>query len=129
MILYLRLLLIILLFLFIDAIYFLSMGILMQSIKMPTLTEQIELVQKSTFKPKVSSIILCYLVMSFGLYYFIIKDKKSPFNAFLLGFLIYSTYDLTNYSTLTDWKLSTTVIDSLWGGTIFALITWINIYF
>lgn len=33
----------------------------------------------------------------------------------LLGFTIYATYDLTNYSFVDKWPLSITIIDVLWG--------------
>ena len=33
----------------------------------------------------------------------------------LFGLVLYGVYDLTNYSLLKDWPLSTTVLDIVWG--------------
>lgn len=33
----------------------------------------------------------------------------------LTGFVIYATYDLTNYSFIKDWPLKVTLIDIIWG--------------
>lgn len=41
----------------------------------------------------------------------------------LLGFLIYATYDFTNYSTLKDWTLSLALVDMLWGAVLGGLVT------
>ena len=63
--------------------------------------------------------------MVFGLYYFIIKDKKPILDAFLLGLLVYGVYDLTNLGTLSNWTIKMTVMDTLWGASLFALTTFI----
>ena len=60
-----------------------------------------------------------------GINYFIIKEGKSVFDAFLLGLVIYMVYDATNLALLKNWKLSTLVIDGLWGGILFAITTYI----
>jgi hypothetical protein len=59
----------------------------------------------------------------FGLYYFIIKDGRSIYEAFLLGIIIYSVYDLTSLALLKNWSVTTAVIDTLWGGILFTLTT------
>ncbi len=33
----------------------------------------------------------------------------------LFGFIAYSTYDLTNLSTLKDWPMALTIVDLIWG--------------
>lgn len=40
----------------------------------------------------------------------------------LFGLVLYGVYDLTNYSLLKDWPLSTTVLDIAWGGLSNALL-------
>ena len=82
-------------------------------------------VQGSELKFNFKAAFFCYTLMVFGLYYFIIKDKKPILDAFLLGLLVYGVYDLTNLGTLTNWTVKMTVMDTLWGASLFALTTFI----
>lgn len=84
---------------------------------------QIIAVQKSPIRLRIDSTILCYIALVFGIWYFIIREKKSWFQAFLLGVVIYSVYETTNFATLKAWKPLTVVMDTLWGGVLFALVT------
>jgi hypothetical protein len=68
---------------------------------------------------------LCYIFLIFALNYFIIQPKRSVNDAFFLGILIYGVYETTNYALFTKWSFLTVVIDTLWGGTLFALTTFI----
>lgn len=69
-----------------------------------------------------------YLIMSIGIYYFIILQEKSIFEAFLLGFFTYSIYELTNYSTLEGWTIQMIITDTLWGGFVFSISSYITYY-
>jgi len=85
---------------------------------------QIVTVQGSNVQPNLMAIAICYLFLVFGINYFIIKEKRSVFDAFLLGLVIYSVYETTNKALFTKWSWITVFIDSLWGGILFALTTW-----
>lgn len=85
---------------------------------------QVHLVQHDSIRLNVSASILCYVFLIFGLYYFIIKPKKSVLDAFLLGIMVYGVYETTNKALLKNWKWETVFIDTLWGGTLFALTTY-----
>ena len=67
--------------------------------------------------------VLCYILLIFGLNYFIIDQKKSWVDAFLLGLVIYGVYETTNYTILKNWKMEAVALDTLWGGILFALTT------
>jgi len=86
---------------------------------------QIEKVQNSPMKVNLFAAMLCYIFLIFALNYFIIQPKKSVSDAFLLGILIYGVYETTNYALFTKWSFLTVVIDTLWGGTLFALTAFI----
>lgn len=86
---------------------------------------QIKLVQGSTIQPNVTAIILTYIAMIVGLYYFIIREKKSPADAALLGLVIYAVYELTTKSLLKKWMWKTVIIDTTWGAILFAMTTFI----
>ena len=86
--------------------------------------KQIFNIQKSPIQLRFSGAIICYILLVFGLYYFIISQNKKVFDAFILGLVIYGVYESTNYALLKNWKFSTLVIDTLWGGILFALTTY-----
>ena len=65
----------------------------------------------------------CYIVMVLGINYFILRENKGYVDAFFLGLLIYSVFDLTTKAILKNWEYKAVVIDSLWGGTLFAITT------
>ena len=85
--------------------------------------EQIKQIQGSGIQMNLYAAILCYISLVFGLYYFIIKDNKSLYQAFLLGLVIYSVYEFTTWSLLKNCKMQTVIIDSLWGAILFTLTT------
>lgn len=82
-------------------------------------------IQKIPIKARLIPGILCYLVLIFSVYYFIILQNAPLINAFLLGLTIYSVYELTNYATIKDWNLKFVIADSIWGGILFLLTTFI----
>lgn len=84
---------------------------------------QIKLVQNTNLELDFTAIILCYILLIFGLYYFIIKDNKSIFNSFILGILIYGVFELTNKSIFDNWQWMMVLYDGLWGGILFAITT------
>ena len=84
---------------------------------------QIIQVQRVSIQMKPIGILFCYLFLFTGLYYFILREKRTPLEAFLLGLVIYGVYETTTYSVLKNWKFTTVVIDTLWGGILFYLTT------
>jgi uncharacterized membrane protein len=67
----------------------------------------------------------CYLVMLLGFYYFIIREKRSPFDAFLLGLFVYGVYDMTTLAVFKKYTLDVAIIDMIWGGVLFGSTAWI----
>jgi len=61
-----------------------------------------------------------------GLHYFIISQHKSIKDAFFLGIVIYGVYETTSYALLEKWPAQAMLIDTLWGGILFALTTYIT---
>jgi len=85
--------------------------------------QQISGIQGSPIQLYLLPAVICYISLIFGLYYFIIREKKSIRDAFLLGLVIYSVFDLTNLALLRNWSPIIAIIDSLWGGVLFGLTT------
>jgi uncharacterized membrane protein len=44
----------------------------------------------------------------------------------LFGFFAYLTYDMTNYSTLKDWPLQVSIVDTIWGTVLTGLSSYIG---
>jgi uncharacterized membrane protein len=64
-----------------------------------------------------------YIVMVIGINYFILRENKGYLDAFFLGLLVYSVFDLTTKAIFKNWEYKAVVIDSLWGGILFAITT------
>lgn len=86
---------------------------------------QIQNVQSSSMKINYLGVAFCYIFIIAGLNYFIIKPHRSVNDAFLLGLVIYGVYETTNYALFKNWSLLTVIIDTLWGGLLFASTTYI----
>jgi len=84
---------------------------------------QIKLIQGSGIELNISAAVICYISLVFGVYYFIIREKKSLYDAFLLGIVIYAVYETTNLALIKKWSPSIAIIDTLWGGILFTLVT------
>jgi uncharacterized membrane protein len=70
--------------------------------------------------------ILCYLILVFGLQYLIINKEGSILDAAILGWVIYGVFEATNGVIFKNWELwPSVIIDTLWGGILFAIITFI----
>ena len=80
-------------------------------------------VQKADVKVNIGSALACYIILVSGLYYFIIRKKAPPRDAFLLGVLINGVYETTNYAFFKDWSPSLVLLDTLWGGILFGTTT------
>lgn len=85
----------------------------------------IEMVQKRPFELCPGGAIGSYLMLVFALYYFILRERRGVKDAFVLGFVIYMIYELTNKAIFADWTWEMVVIDGLWGGILFASVAWI----
>lgn len=77
-------------------------------------------IQGSKLKLRIIPTILCYLFLVSSLYYFIEMKNRKVIDAFLLGLFIYGVYETTNYAILDKWNPYIALIDTLWGGILFA---------
>ena len=109
----------------ISAIVFITIDFVYLNLMKGYFENQIKKVQGSVLKFNLLGAALCYIFLIFGINYFIIKPRKSVNDAFLLGLVIYGVYETTNYALLTNWSILTVIIDTLWGGILFALTTFI----
>jgi uncharacterized membrane protein len=99
-------------------------GIYLSLISKPY-SDQIKQIQGSGITAKPLGVIACYALLIFGINWFIIWEKKSPAQAFVFGLVIYGVYDATNYALLNKWDGKLALLDTLWGGILFGLTTWL----
>ena len=108
-----------------SAIVFISIDFIYLNVMKGYFDNQIKSIQGSQPKMNFLGAALCYIFLIAGINYFIIKPRKSVSEAFLLGIVIYGVYETTNYALLKDWSILTVIIDTLWGGLLFAATTYI----
>ena len=101
--------------LILDSVFLYSMS--------PLFKKQIEKVQQSHFSINYFGAAFAYVLLIFGLYWFIIKENRGLIDAFLFGFIIYGVYEGTTKALLQKWEYKTMVIDTLWGGILMSLST------
>ena len=104
---------------------------------------QVMLVQGTAMKVNIPSAAVCYILIVLGLYYFVLRHIIVPNAtsvaasiqtmrlgdgiraAFFLGILVYGVYETTTLAILRNWSPMTAVIDTTWGGTLFALSSYL----
>jgi uncharacterized membrane protein len=88
--------------------------------------QQIKSVQQEPVHLYWGAAFACYTLLILGLNYFIIHPKRPLWDAFFLGCLVYGVFETTNYSIFKQWQLETVVVDTLWGGILFATTTYLT---
>lgn len=111
--------------LLISAILFILIDSVYLNLMKDYFQKQVVKVQGSPLKMNFLGAAFCYIFLIVGLNYFIIKPKKSIQDAFLLGIVIYGVFETTNYALFKNWSIVSVIIDTLWGGILFALTTYI----
>jgi uncharacterized membrane protein len=109
----------------ISAIVFISIDFIYLNVMKGYFNKQIQDIQGSKIELNLLGAALCYIFLIYGLNYFIIKPRKSVNEAFLLGIVIYGVYETTNYAMFKKWSIITVIMDTLWGGLLFASTTYI----
>jgi len=110
---------------FLSAIIFVVLDFFYINLTKNYFANQISKVQGSKMEVNFLGAALCYIILIFGLNYFIIDPKKGVYDAFFLGILIYGVYETTSYSLFKNWSILTVLMDTLWGGLLFAITTFI----
>jgi uncharacterized membrane protein len=86
----------------------------------------IQRVQKEPMVTNPHKVVIAYIIL-IALITILIPKCESIGEAFIIGLLTYGVYDSTNYATLKDWDPSIALVDSLWGGVLFASTYYIMI--
>jgi len=108
------------------AIVFVALDFMYLNLIKDYFSKQIAKIQGEKLEVNFLGAAICYIFLIAGLNYFIIEPKKSVYDAFLLGIVIYGVYETTNYSLFKNWSILTVTIDTLWGGILFASTTFLS---
>ena len=92
----------------------------------PLFAKMVKGIQKDEMKINIFGAIGSYLLLILVLYKFIIVERKSPSDAFLLGFCIYGVFDFTNIAIFKNYKWMPAMLDTLWGGILFYLVAFVT---
>ena len=109
----------------VSAIIFITIDSIYLNVMKEYFSKQIQSIQGTAPKLNFLGVAFCYIFLIIGLNYFIIKPRKSVNDAFLFGLVIYGVFDTTNYALFNKWSILTVIIDTLWGGLLFASTTYI----
>lgn len=96
----------------------------------------IQKVQKTPFAPNITYALFSYILLIFGVYYFVYRHiNKSTWKydtlvkGFLFGFVLYGVFDFTNLVIFKEYSLKTAIIDMIWGGILMSIVSFNTYYF
>ena len=102
--------------LFIDIIYLSNIG-------GPMFDKMVTKIQKEDMKLNIYGAIGAYILMILAIYKFIVMERKPPMDAFILGICIYGVFDFTNYAIFKNYSMMIGLLDMLWGGILYFVVT------
>lgn len=85
----------------------------------PIFGENVKNIQGTKMEVKTLPAAFAWFCTVFSLYYFIIRENKSEFEAAILGFVAYGIFDGTNLALFKKYSLKAFSIDILWGTSLF----------
>jgi uncharacterized membrane protein len=115
--------------LILSIIIFIGLDLIYLNLFSSHFNQQILDVQHSPLEFRLIPAIVCYITLVFGLNYFILQRNGTVIDAALLGLVIYTVYETTNMAIIKNWNIKSVLIDSIWGGVLFGLTTFIISYF
>ncbi len=101
-------------------------GLYLSNIGGPLFAKMVKGIQKEEMKLNVFGAIGSYILLILILYKFIILERKSPTDAFILGLCVYGVFDFTNIAIFKNYQLIPAIVDTVWGGVLFYIVTWIT---
>ena len=84
---------------------------------------QVVNIQRVVMQLKMVPTVLCYILLIAGLNYFILSRHRPIHEAVFLGILVYGVFDTTNYAMFKKYRWNFALMDTLWGGALFGLVT------
>jgi uncharacterized membrane protein len=82
-------------------------------------------IQRVAMQFRLEGAVIVYALLVFGLYKFIISERRPVKDAAILGLVIYGVFDFTNYAIFKNYDMATALMDTAWGSTLMALTTYL----
>ena len=73
---------------------------------------QIKAIQGSKIRLNILATILCYLIITLGIYYFMVERKFSIKEMAILGVFAYGIYETTNKALFNNWFWKTVLLET-----------------
>ena len=108
-----------------SAVILLTLDFIYLNLTKSVFQTQVFKIQHGVMNVKLIPAVLCYFFLVIGLNYFILQPHRTILEAFLLGFIIYGVFDSTNLAIFKNYEWNVAIMDTVWGGILFALTTWI----
>ena len=86
----------------------------------PYVMDMVQRIQGSPLRLAYLPAVVVYVAMAY-----LLLQTKTPLEAFYVGAAAYAVYDFTNLATLKNYDFSFAVVDTLWGGILFALVRFV----
>ena len=86
----------------------------------PYVGDMINRIQGSSLKMSYLPAVVVYIALGY-----LLLQTTSVMEAFYVGLATYAVYDFTNLATLKNYDISFALVDSLWGGVLFAMARFI----
>ena len=101
-------------------------GLYLSNIGGPLFAKMVKGIQKEEMTLNIYGVVGSYILLVLILYKFIILERKSPTDAFILGLCVYGVFDFTNIAIFKNYKWMPAMLDTLWGGILFYLVTFVT---
>ena len=118
-----------------DIIIFTVLVLLIDSIYLKNIvgefSKMVNKIQGSHIDTNIQAAAVVYVAMVVVWYVFIWSEmknkglKQSVIRAGILGVCTYAIFDFTNMAIFKDYRLDLSIMDSVWGGVLFALCTYL----
>lgn len=82
----------------------------------PYVSAMVQRIQGSALQLRFLPAIVVYIALAY-----LLTQTETPLQAFSMGAATYAVYDFTNLATLKNYSLPFAIMDSLWGGILFAI--------
>lgn len=82
--------------------------------------------QDGKFDVFIPSALVVYFVMTFALWFFVLRNasdlKTATLHGLILGFCLYAVFDFTNHALLKNYPIQFLAMDLIWGSVLNAVV-------
>ena len=82
---------------------------------LPYIRRKIKKIQKSDMVIRWYSLVIVYIILIIGLFYFIIAPNRSVAEGAFFGAVVYGIFDFMNHTMFTRYDLPLVMMDMAWG--------------